>query len=161
MLDPTEAEHDQVRRRWMNIAFVVLVTLAIAPWIWLGVHGRQWVGAGLLVLAGLPLGLAVKVFELRFKMAAAERARVLRELPRRRQLTWLAYGVLLVAALLLHPTLLPWSLLGAWGQDFYTYYHDRPERMRHLYAVARTLDELRQFPAPWAWVLPALVAGWF
>jgi hypothetical protein len=53
--------------------------------------------------------------------------------------------------------LLTWALWGIWLYDFVTYYHDRPERIRHLYSVTKTLDELREFRVPWAWTLPALV----
>ena len=159
MFDPSEAAHDRTRRRWMIVGLVGIALLELGQVAWIGVRGWEWLVVVFLVVAGAPLGMAVKVFELRFKLAHAERTELLRGLPRRRQLTWLLYGLVVTAAVVLHARLSPWALLGAWVQDFYTYYHDRPERMRHLYAVTRTLDELRQFPLPWAWAVPALLAG--
>src|SRR6059036_3612833 len=97
--------------------------------------------------------MAVKVFELRFKMARAERTRALRELPANK---WVIYAAAATAVFVLDAPLLTWALAGIWLYDFVTYYHDRPERTRHLYAVTKTLDELRDFRAPWAWTLPAL-----
>ena len=159
MHDPSEAEHDRTRRRWMNVAFVVILLLSLAQLRWIGVHGWNWLGVALLVVAAMPLGLAVKVFELRFKMAAAERRLVLHELPTSRKIDFAIYGVLLLATFTLQPRLMTWGLWGVWLYDFVTYYHDRPERLRHLYAVTKTLDELRNFRAAWAWVLPALAWG--
>ena len=151
MHDPSEAEHDRLRRRVMNIAFVVIVLLNAAQ---LRYVGADWRRVLLLIIAAVPAGLAVKVFELRFKMAREERRQVLRELPAAK---FFAYAVLAVVVFALDAPLVTWALVGVWGYDFVTYYHDRPERMRHLYAVTKTLDELRDFPAPWAWTLPALV----
>ena len=159
MHDPSEAEHDQVRRRWMNIAFVGIAGLTGGQLWFVGVHGWDWLVAISLIVAGIPLGLTVKVVELRFKMAPAERRQVLAAVTRRRQGAWVAFALLLSGALFLNAPLVIWALWGMWGYDFVTYYHDRPERLRHLYAVTKTLDELRDFPAPWAWVLPALVVG--
>lgn len=156
MHDPSEAAHDRVRRRCMNAAFVVIVALNFAQWHWIGVHGWDWLSVLLLMVAAMPLGVAVKVFELRFKMAAEERQRALREIPVWKQAEFAGYALLAVAALTLNIERVSWALLGVWLYDFVTYYHDRPERMRHLYAVTKTLDELREFPAPWAWTLPAL-----
>ena len=86
MHDPSEAEHDQRRRWWMNIAFVGIAFLNAAQLWFIGVHGWNWLAVITIVVAGVPLGLAVKVYELRFKMARAEREQLLRELPKRRQL---------------------------------------------------------------------------
>jgi hypothetical protein len=157
MSDPSEADHDQMRRRLMNIAFVVIVLLNFAQLRYVGVAGWDWLNVLLLIVAGVPLGLAVKVFELRFKMAGEERRRVLRELPVRKKIEFAAYSALVTVVFALQPLFFTWMFLGVWLYDFITYYHDRPERMRHLYAVTKTLDELRDFRAPWAWALPALV----
>jgi MFS family permease len=146
MQDPTEWLHDRLRRRAMLVALVVIAGLcALAP--------GPWPSALLLVIAAAPAGMAGKLFELRFKMAGTERRRLLRELPAGK---WLAYVLLLVAVFGLNLPRLAWAVLGMWLYDFLTYYRDRPERMRHLYAVTKTLDELRDFRAPWAWALPAL-----
>ena len=159
MHDPSEATHDRVRRHTMNIAFIVIVFLNFLQWHWVTpVRGWDWLSVALFIIAAAPLGLAVKVFELRFKMARNERRRALRELPSRKQAGFALYSVLFVVALVLRVERWTWALVGIWACDFVTYYHDRPERMRHLYAVTKTLDELREFPAPWAWTLPAL--GW-
>jgi hypothetical protein len=66
------------------------------------------------------------------------------------------YSVAVIVVFAWEPYSCPSALWGLWLYDFVTYYHDRPERLRHLYAVTRTLDELRAFRVPWAWVLPAL-----
>ena len=156
MHDPSEAAHDRTRRRWMNAAFVVILAATVAQFHWIGMPGWDWLGVALLVIAAAPLGLAVKIFELRFKMAAAERRLVLRELPMRQKIEFAIYGALVTFVFAAQPFSLAWELWGIWLYDFVTYYHDRPERMRHLYAVMKTLDELRDFRAPWAWALPAL-----
>jgi hypothetical protein len=156
MHDPSEAAHDRTRRRWMNGAFVVLVAATLAQLRWIGVRGWDWLDAALLIIAAAPLGLAVKIFELRFKMAATERRRVLRELPTRKKIEFAIYSVLSLFVFLWQPVSLLWEWWGLWLYDFVTYYHDRPERMRHLYAVTKTLDEIRGFRVPWAWALPAL-----
>ena len=90
------------------------------------------------------------------KMAAIERRLVLRELPGRQKIQFAIHGGLVIVVFLLQPLSLPWLLWGIWLYDFVTYYRGRPERMRHLYAVTKTVDELRGFRAPWAWALPAL-----
>lgn len=146
MADPTEEWHDRVRRRLMNLAFVIIALANVF------VRG-PWLSVLLLVIAAMPAGVAVKLFELRFKMARDERRQVLRELPARK---WWVYAAVVVPVFLLDARWLSWALAGIWLYDFVTYYHDRPERMRHLYAVTKTLDEIRDFPAPWAWALPAL-----
>lgn len=156
MHDPSEAAHDRTRRRLMNAAFVVILLATLAQLHWGDPRGCTWLGALFLVSAGVPLGLTVKVFELRFKMAAAERRAVLRELPARRKIALMAYAVLASIAFAQQPYSIVWPLWGVWLYDFVTYYHDRPERIRHLYAVTKTMDELRQFPVPWVWTLPAL-----
>jgi hypothetical protein len=156
MHDPSEAAHDRARRRWMNVAFVALLLASAGQWRWVGVHGWDWLGVLVSMIAAIPLGLGVKVFELRFKMSPAERRLVLNEIPARRNVEFVIYSVLATIAFALLPQMLPGSLWGIWLYDFVTYYHDRPERIRHLYAVTKTLDELREFPAPWAWTLPAL-----
>ena len=156
MHDPSEAAHDRVRRRCINLALLAVVLLNALQIRLVGVHGIEWLGVVLLVTAALPLGLAIKVFELRFKMGRDERIRVLRELPRKRKTEFVVYAVLASTAFWLNAPRASWALFGVWLNDFVTYYHDRPERMRHLYAVTKTLDELREFPAPWVWPLPAL-----
>jgi hypothetical protein len=156
MHDPSEATYDRTRRRLMNMAFVVILLATLAQLHWGDPHGCTRLGALLLIAAGVPLGLTVKIFELRFKMAVTERRAVLRELPARRKIELMVYGVLACVAFSQQPYAIVWPLWGVWLYDFITYYHDRPERIRHLYAVTRILDELRQFPAPWVWTLPAL-----
>jgi hypothetical protein len=157
MYDPSEAAHDRVRRGAMNAALLVIAALNFAQWRWLGgVRGWDWLGVVLLLIAAAPLGMAAKVFELRFKMSAEQRVRALSELPKRKKAEWCAYAALVSLALALSGPLMTWALFGGWFYDFATYYHDRPERMRHLYAVTKTLDELRAFRAPWVWTLPAL-----
>ena len=158
MPDPSEAAHDRVRRWLMNLAIFMIVPLNVVQWRVAELTGWDWLEAGLLAVAAAPLGLAVKVYELRFKMARPERERMLNELPRHRQLALAAHVLLLVVACVGGLHVVTFGLWGIWLYDFVTYYHDRPERMRHLYAIAKTLDELRDFPAPWAWVLPALAA---
>jgi hypothetical protein len=150
MHDPSEVEHDRVRRRLMNIAFVVIALLNAAQ---LRYGGGHWLSILLLVIAAIPAGLTVKIFELRFKMAHEERRQILREIPAGK---FIAYAALAVVVLAVDARLVTWALAGIWLYDFVTYYHDRPERMRHLYAVTKTLDELRDFRASWAWTLPAL-----
>lgn len=157
MHDPSEALHDRVRGRCMNIAFVLIVALLILQIKLIGLHGIDWLRAILLTVAAAPLAMAVRIFELRFKMATGERRRMLGELPRRIKLGFLAYALLAVPVFALNTLRFPWALLGIWFYDFVTYYHDRPERIRHLYAVAKTFDDLRAFRAPWAWTLPALI----
>lgn len=156
MYDPSEAAHDRVRRRCMNVAFVAIVALNLAQWHWLGLHGWDWLSVLLLAVAAMPMGMAVKVFELRFKMASEERRRALQQIPARKKVEFGAYGLLAIVALTLNFERVSWALFGIWLYDFATYYHDRPERMRHLYAVTKTLDELREFVVPWAWTLPAV-----
>src|SRR5262249_34860492 len=112
MVDPTEAEHDHTRRLVMNIAFVLIVMLNVAQWHVIGIHGWDWLSAITLAVAAAPLGLALKVFELRFKMAGAERRRALRELPGRRVLELLVYAVLLVLSLGRQTLYISWALLG-------------------------------------------------
>jgi hypothetical protein len=156
MYDPTEAGHDRVRRHLMNLAFLVIAALNLAQWYWIGISGWAWINVLLLALAGIPLGLAVKLFELRFKVSADERRLLLGELPVRRNLEFAGYSFLMLAALVLNSLYLTWALWGLWFYDFVTYYHDRPRRMRHVYAVTMILDELREFPRPWLWPLPAI-----
>ena len=156
MYDPSEAQHDRLRRRMMNTAFIVILLLNLAQLHWIGVHGWDCLSVILLIIAAVPLGLTVKIFELRFKMATAERCRVLREVPGLTKAGLVVYAVLVIPTFALEPLRLTWALWGIWLYDFITYYHDRPERIRHLYAVMKTLDELRDFRVPWAWPLPAL-----
>lgn len=141
----------------MNAALVLLVGFSIVHWRWGGLTATDAPMVLALVVAGWPLGLGVKVFELRFKVSTEQRRQFLREIPLRRQLVWTGYVVLLLAVLTLERRLAGWALWGAWLQDFWSYYRYRPERLRHLYAVVRTLEELRRFPVPWAWVLPAVL----
>ena len=54
MHDPSEAEHDRTRRRWMNVAFVVILLLNLAQLHWIGVHGWNWLGVILLIVAAMP-----------------------------------------------------------------------------------------------------------
>ena len=157
MHDPSEALHARVRRRCMNTAFVVIVALLILQVKLTGLHGIDGLRAILLAIAAAPLAMAARVFELRFKMSREERRRMLGELPRRIKLGFLAYALLVIPVFGFNTLRFPWALLGIWFYDFVTYYHDRPERIRHLYAVAKTFDELRAFRAPWTWTLPALI----
>jgi len=55
-----------------------------------------WPNVVLLIVAAMPLGLAVKIFELRFKMAAMERQAVLRELPKDTKIGFAAYSALAI-----------------------------------------------------------------
>jgi hypothetical protein len=156
MLDPSEADHDRRRRLIMNVALLVVIALSLPQFIWIRPRGWDWLGVALLVIAAMPAGLGVKLFELRFKMSRKDRHAVLADVPRRRQVELAVYAVAMLIALALNVARASWALFGVWIYDFVTYYHDRPERMRHLYAVTKTLDELRGLRAPWAWALPAL-----
>jgi hypothetical protein len=157
MVDPSEAEHDRLRRWLMNLALLLIVLLNIAEWRTIGVHGlREWLTVMLLAVAAVPCAVAVRVFELRFKMAAGERRQALRQLPAKRKWEFVVCGLLCLPAFVLNATHLSCALLGVWVYDFVSYYHDRPERMRHLYTLTSTLDLLRDFPAPWMWPLPVL-----
>src|SRR5438093_10200822 len=94
MFDPSEAAHDRVRRHAMNIAFIVMVFVNVAQWNLVArVRGWDWLSVALLVIAAMPLGMTVKVFELRFKMAREERRRALREIPTRKQLEFALYAL--------------------------------------------------------------------
>jgi len=126
MHDPSEAEHDRMRRRLMNVAFVMMLLATLAQLHWSDPHGCTWLGA------------------------------VLRELPARRKMELAVYGLLASVVFVQQSRSIIWPLWGVWLYDFITYYHDRPERIRHLYTVTAIMDELRQFPAPWLWTLPAL-----
>src|ERR1035437_8484804 len=95
MHDPSEAEHDRTRRRSMNVAFVVIALLNLAQLHWIGLHGWNWLGVVLLIVAPRPLGLPAKFFERRFKRAGAERGLVLRELPGSRKIDFAMYGALI------------------------------------------------------------------
>lgn len=141
----------------MNAAFLVLAALTVVHYRVVGVAGWDWLGVLLLVVAAVPAALTVRVFELRFKMAAAEHAMILHDLPARRKRELVAYGVLAAGAIVWQSALVLGAMWGVWLRDFFTYYHDRPERMRHLYAVTLTADELRSFPLPWLWPVPSLV----
>ncbi len=156
MRDPSEALHDSVRRRLMNGAFVLIALLVALQLKFTGVHGLDWLRALLLAVAAAPLAMGVKAFELRFKLAREERRRMLGELPAKTTAGFIVYILLMAAVCAVNVPRLPWALLGLWCYDFVSYYHDRPERIRHLYAAAKILDELRGFRAPWAWTLPAL-----
>jgi hypothetical protein len=156
MRDPSEELHDRVRRRLMNAAFVLIAALIALQLRFTGVHGLDWLRVVLLAVAAAPLAMGVKVFELRFKLADEERRRMLGELPVKTTAGFAVYVLLVAAVCAGNIPRLPWALLGLWCYDFVSYYHDRPERIRHLYAAAKILDELRGFRAPWAWALPAL-----
>jgi hypothetical protein len=156
MHDPSEALHDRVRRRAMNIAFVALVILNWLQLRWIGVHGWDWLSIVLLMIAAAPAGIVIQVFELRFKMAANERRQLLRDLPAAQQRAWFAYALVSSVAFGLNAVELSWALTGIWLYDFITYYHDRPERIRHFYAVVKIYDSLRSFRRPWMWALPAV-----
>jgi hypothetical protein len=56
------------------------------------------------------------------------------------------------------PTAIVWPLWGVWLYDFITYYHDRPERIRHLYAVTR--NNGRTSPVSRAMGLDAPALAW-
>ncbi len=157
MYDPSEAAQDRVRRRCMNVGFIIILLLSFAQWHFVGVSGWDWVSILLLAVAAAPLAMAVKVFELRFKMATQERRTALSEIPRTKKVQFAAYAVLALITGLLNVPQLCWALWGIWLYDFVSYYHDRPERLRHLYAVTKTLDELRSFRSPWAWTLPSIL----
>ena len=52
MHDPSEAEHDRIRRRLMNAAFVVILAATLAQFRWVSLHGWDWLSAVLLIVAG-------------------------------------------------------------------------------------------------------------
>lgn len=75
----------------------------------------------------------------------------------RKQLEFVAYSLLTATAFTLNPQCAAGGLLGIWFYDFVTYYHSRQERIRHLYAITKILDELREFKTPWIWPIPSLI----
>src|SRR5262245_30329145 len=91
MFDPSEAEHDRLRRRIMNVAFVLLVLANIF------VRGN-WLSILLLVVAAMPAAMSVRILELRFKMSQEERKQVLQELPAGK---WITYSLLVLPVFLL------------------------------------------------------------
>jgi len=157
MRDPSEAQHDRVRRRLMNVAFVLIASLLFLQLKFTGVHGVDWLRAMFLAVAAAPLAMGIKLVELRFKLADEERRRMLGELPAATTAGFAVYVALAAAVCACNVPRLPWAMLGFWCYDFISYYHDRPERIRHLYAAAKILEELRGFRAPWAWTLPSLI----
>src|SRR5262249_30884358 len=92
MLDPSEAIQDRARRRWMNLGFVVLASWSVAQ-LWRGnIRSWDWLTVVLLLCAAVPAGVAIKVFEWRFKMSRDERRQLLRELPARCRAGFFVYG---------------------------------------------------------------------
>jgi hypothetical protein len=156
MHDPSEAAQDRARRVWMNVAFVLILLLNLAQLRWIGVRGLNWLSVVLLAIAAAPQAMLIKVYEMRFKMSREERRLAVEQLPAMKKLEFAVYGMLATIVYVANLTHFTWAFFGIWLYDFVTYYHDRPERIRHLYAVTKTLDELRGFPYPWAWPLPAL-----
>jgi hypothetical protein len=170
MHDPTEREHDRVRRRLMNLSFLLLLLLLLLDGVLYGLTARKFLWMLAWAIASVPLALGVRVFELRFKMAAQEWTRVLRELLRHATVSLsicvlLGFGVVAVVPTLatmsggvapIHALDGVWVLFGVWLSDFLTYYRHRPERMRHLYMVTATLDDLRGFRRGMLWPLSAL-----
>ncbi len=160
MDDPSERIHDR-RRRWlMNAVLVMILAAVVVQWRSTGLAGWRVLEAVLLVCAGVPLAITPRVWEIRFKMSRAEYREALTQLPRSCLVGWVVYGLLVVGIVLGARDLAVWMLPGAWAVDFVSYYHDRPQRMRHLYAITSTLDDLRnRRTPPWCWALP--VIGWW
>ena len=151
--DPSEFTQDRVRRRWLNIAFIVLAAACAMS----GAGVAQLLG----LIAGLPLGVMIKLAEMRAKVAPAEFKLFFKELPSYRIAEFVAWLGLVGAAIFKQPHALAWLFAGAWLYDFATYYRHRPERLRHLYAVTMAIDYFRGFHAPWAYPLPLLaLAMW-
>lgn len=146
--DPSELEQDRARRWRMNLAFVVLAA------------GCAMSGAGvgqlLGLVAGLPLGVAIKLAEMRGKVAPEEFKLFVKELSGYRIAEFVAWLGVAGAAIFKQPLAFAWLLAGAWLYDFVTYYRHRPERLRHLYAVTMAIDHFRGFHVPWAYPLPLL-----
>lgn len=159
MPDPTEQSHDRIRRHGMSITFFVLLLVTIAQSVTREIRAEDLLTGLLMFLAGIPMGLGIKTVELRFKMAAAEWRCVLAEIRGYRRVELLATVLLALAATALLPGGAVGLLWGAWAYDFVTYYHDRPQRMRHLYNVVLILEALRTFPSPWLWGVPAFIWG--
>ncbi len=155
MDDPSERAQDALRRSWMNRFLLLIILLVTGQVMITGLAGARLGQATLLLVAGVPLAICPRVFELRFKMSLAERRQSLAELPFQAKAAWVIYAAQLTGLVLLAGDLAVWILPAAWCRDFLTYYHDRPQRMRHLYAITATLDELRAWRRPWAWGLPA------
>ncbi len=156
MDDPSERRQDRLRRAGMNVVLVLIIAAAAAQVTITGLAGWRWLLAGLLVIGGTPLAMYPRVFELRFKMSREERRQAVAQLPAPAKTAWVIYAVLVTGLVLVSGDLVVWILPGAWARDFVTYYHDRPQRMRHLYAITATLDDLRSWRRPWTWTLP----GW-
>ena len=146
--DPSELEQDRARRWWMNIAFVALAGGCAMS----GAGVGQWLG----LVAGLPLGVAIKLAEMRVKVAPEEFKLFVKELSGYRIADFVIWLGVAGAGIFKQPLALAWMLAGAWLYDFITYYRHRPERLRHLYAVTMAIDCFRGFHAPWLYPLPLL-----
>jgi hypothetical protein len=128
MPDPGEAQRDRQRRRWMMVGLLLIAGLNVLDLWLIQPEWRDWCTVLLLAVAAVPLGLAVKVFELRFQMSRDERQQVLREVPARKQAEFVVYALLLTVLFGRNVWHVSWGLLGVWLYDFITYYHDRPGR---------------------------------
>jgi hypothetical protein len=146
--DPSELEQDCARRWWMNLAFIVLAAGCVMS----GAGVGQFLG----IVAGLPLGVAIKLAEMRPKVASEEFKLFVRELSGYRIAEFVGWLGVAGAAIFKQPLAFAWLLAGAWLYDAVTYYRHRPERLRHLYAVTMAIDYFRGFHAPWAYPLPLL-----
>lgn len=161
MRDPSELEHDRVRRRVMNIAFALILIAIGFDLYTFGWNIRRAVFIAAWVIASAPLSLFVRLAELRFKMSREELRQVLREIPSKTLALIAVFFVAWLAAIVLiqhAPRFLDlqeiaplagigfaWALLGAWLADFFTYFRYRHERLRHIYMVAATLEDVRGF----------------
>jgi hypothetical protein len=161
MHDPSELAHDRVRRRVMNIAFAFILLAVGFDLYTFGWNARRAAFIVAWMLASVPLSLFVRLVELRFKMSREELRQVLREIPSRTLalmavffVAWIAVVFLIQHALrfLDNSGIAPiagiglaWALLGAWLADFFTYFRYRHERLRHIYMVVATLEDIRSF----------------
>jgi|GEM_PF-1934913 len=161
MHDPSELAHDRVRRRVMNIAFALILVGIGFDLYTFGWSARR--GAFILawIVASLPLSLFARLVELRFKMSRAELRQVLGEVTRSTRLLLAVFFVAWAVVVLfvqhaprcftiagvtpLSGVGLAWALFGAWLGDFFTYFRYRHERLRHIYMVTATLEDLRGF----------------
>jgi hypothetical protein len=161
MHDPSELAHDRVRRRAMHIAFAINLVAVAFDLYTFGISVRRAAFIVAWMFASIPLAIFPRLVELRFKMSGAELRLVLKEIPIAVRLLFAAFLVLWVACVFFHQLTphipivsnraavsgisIAWALFGVWLADFFTYFRYRHERLRHIYAVAATLEDLRGF----------------